>query len=209
MGKKKTGTKKRSAAQGRPKKRKVTKSKVAKRKRAKASSVATDPTAHLHQVRQLLFGEQIGALEGMLDTMQKKVMRELNVLRRELRAELKASQSDAAKGIADLGRRMDRMRDDQAEVDEKQARRLEASKASLARRIATLEKETGQRLKTVRERITNSSGKFSEQLSEKTSRLRSDFSEELAEVQANAVPREAMAKLFAELSKQVAASESS
>ncbi|MEM7165519.1 MAG: hypothetical protein AAF581_08645 [Planctomycetota bacterium] len=182
---------------------KKTAKKKKKKAKAKANGSVADPNAHLHQVRQLLFGEQMTALERMLETMQKGVQKDINALRRELRSEIKGSQAETSKALAEIGKQIDRLGAEQVECDEKQSRRADSNKKMLGRRIATLETETSQRLRTIRERITSTSGKLSDQVAEKTTSLWNEFNGEISELQQATVTRESMAKLFDELSKQL------
>lgn len=180
------------------------KARTAKKNARRASSPRNlERSAHLDQVRELLFGEQMVALEKRLLGFEKEVRKKLAAVNREASRTAKASEKSARAALLELAKTVDRHHQELLESDAKSKKRIDGVKKLLARRISKLEEETTRKLATLRGRLSTATTKIRAELGTSHDDLLNEFSGELEEVQATVARRDTLSKLFQEISKRV------
>ena len=175
----------------------------ARKKATAGTQGATDAQAQtpesLDQVRDILFGGQMRAVESRLERMEKRIMREVDAARADGSARADASEALAKKDLKSLTDKLQAERTKRADEVKAVVSELRDSVKDLDARLASLDNETSKADAELRDQILKLAKTVSTKISKLSDTLSDDIQRVSTELRAEKADTSALIALFSDM----------
>ncbi|MEP7272200.1 MAG: hypothetical protein ABI882_11915 [Acidobacteriota bacterium] len=170
--------------------------------RALSETDAPGP-GHIDKIREILFGTQARDYDKRLSGLEDRLLKELAVMQEETRRRFDAFETYVRNEVDALSTRLQTAQQHREEMHEDWSRRLGETGRSLEKNISTLDQQTAQAQRDLRQQILEQSKSLSEDIRQKYSELAGALAREAQGLRSEKTDRTALASFFSEIAQRL------
>ncbi len=166
---------------------------------------ASDGSASIDKVRDILFGNQAREFERRFVRLEERVVKEMAVLKEQLTSRVEALEGFTKHETESLADQIRTEHEDRVQAHGSISRELKDAASALERRTSTLDDQMAKSHREIRQQILDQNQRLSDEISRKTEEVLATLAREAGELRTDKADRATIAALLTEMAMRLTA----